>query len=70
MTIIEAMSLGKPVVSSNVGGVKEIVSDGVNGYLSDNTVDCFSECIAKVFSSDSLYYEMCKNSEDIFNAEL
>ena len=64
------MSLGKPVVSSNVGGVKEIVRDGVNGYLSDNTVDCFSECIAKVFSNDSHYSALCKKSEDIFNKEL
>ncbi len=32
---LEAMSLGKPLVVSNVGGLPEIVSEGVNGLLFD-----------------------------------
>lgn len=31
--IMECMAAGKPVVASSVGGVPEIVIDGVNGYL-------------------------------------
>lgn len=31
--ILEAMSFGKPVVASNVGGVPEIVTDGINGSI-------------------------------------
>ena len=33
IVIIEAMSLGKPVIATAVGGIPEIVSNGVNGYL-------------------------------------
>lgn len=31
--IIEAMSFGLPIVATNVGGIPEIVHDGVNGFL-------------------------------------
>ena len=33
ISIIEAMRAGLPVIASDVGGVKEAVKDGVNGYL-------------------------------------
>jgi glycosyltransferase involved in cell wall biosynthesis len=33
MTLLEAMSLGIPVVAPDVGGIGEIVEDGVSGFL-------------------------------------
>lgn len=33
ISIIEAMRAGLPVIASDVGGVNELVQDGVNGYL-------------------------------------
>jgi L-malate glycosyltransferase len=31
--IIEAMSMSKPVIATNIGGPKEIITDGIDGYL-------------------------------------
>jgi glycosyltransferase involved in cell wall biosynthesis len=33
ISIIEAMSLGKPVIASNLGGIPEVVQNGINGLL-------------------------------------
>lgn len=33
LTLVEAMLCGRPVVASDVGGVRELLRDGVNGFL-------------------------------------
>ena len=33
ISIIEAMCHGRPVIASNIGGIRELVQDDVNGYL-------------------------------------
>jgi len=33
VSLIEALAAGKPVVSTNVGGVANVVKDGVTGFL-------------------------------------
>jgi len=40
-TLLESASMSKPIVTTNVPGCKEVVNDGVNGYLCEvrNTMD-------------------------------
>ena len=34
--LVEAMSCGVPVITTNVGGVSDIITDGVNGFIANN----------------------------------
>ncbi len=35
MSILESMAFGKPVISTNVGGIPQVVKPGVNGWLAE-----------------------------------
>ncbi|MBD1852013.1 glycosyltransferase family 1 protein [Leptolyngbya sp. FACHB-711] len=39
LVLLEAMAAGCPVIAANAGGIPDIVTDGVNGYLFDPTDD-------------------------------
>lgn len=70
MVILEAMSFGKPVVASDVGGISEIVINEVNGYTLANDAQLFAEKIQNIFEDSTLYFKFCQNSLDIFQKEL
>ena len=36
MCALEAMALGTPVVSTPSDGMKDLIDDGINGYLTDD----------------------------------
>ena len=36
LVLIEAMSMGCPVIATNFGGIPDVVTDGRNGYLFEN----------------------------------
>jgi glycosyltransferase involved in cell wall biosynthesis len=58
MTIIEAYSMGKPVIGSKVGGIPEILDDKKTGFLFEmrNIVELRST-IEHAFSITSKEYE-------------
>jgi glycosyltransferase involved in cell wall biosynthesis len=70
MVILEAMSFGKPVVASNVGGVSEIVRDGVNGYVLPNDADLFATKIEEILEDIEIYKHLSHSSLEIFEKEL
>tara|TARA_B110000438_G_scaffold270081_1_gene286969 strand:+ start:7336 stop:8439 length:1104 start_codon:yes stop_codon:yes gene_type:complete len=52
-TILEAMSIGIPVVASNVGGIPDLINHGTNGflYLPDDELG-FSNCIVNLLNDN------------------
>lgn len=64
--IIEAFAAGLPVVASNVGGIPEIVEDGINGRLCNpGDIEAFRDAILSFDMANYPYY--CKNALDSFN---
>ena len=61
LTIIEAMMSGLPVVATRVGGIPELVDDGVNGYLvPSRDVNALAKAIRKLVSDVELRERMGK----------
>ena len=61
--IMEAMAAGKPVVSTNVGGVPELIKDGWNGFLvSSEDVDSMAEKVKDLIKDSSLRKRLGRNA--------
>jgi glycosyltransferase involved in cell wall biosynthesis len=65
IAILEAMSMGKPVVSTHVGGVPELITNGEEGFLvkPGNNLE-LAKAIINVFSDDSCRKRLASNAKN------
>ena len=70
VVIIDALSYGKPVVSSNVGGISEIVLNDQNGFVIENDDKLFAEKISYILENKDVYQQFSKKSIEIFSERL
>ena len=57
--LLESMSMGVPVVSSNIGGVSEIVIDGETGYMVEpGNKSALAEAIKNIWENQTKYQDM------------
>lgn len=63
MSILEAMSYGMPVVSTNVGDISSAVKNGENGYLFDpGNISEMADAIYKIGSDNTLFDKLSRTS--------
>lgn len=61
VSLIEAQAACKPVVSTNVGGVKDVIAHGENGFLTSvNDVESFAGFVMRLIENKSLRETMGK----------
>ncbi|MDQ6796190.1 MAG: glycosyltransferase [Chloroflexota bacterium] len=66
LTILEAMALSRPVVASNVGGIPEMIEDGVTGLLvPPDDPDALSAAIVRLLLDPSLADTLGRAGHDL-----
>ena len=65
MSLIEAQAANKPVVSTKVGGIRDIVVEGETALLSDtDDVHAFKENLLRIVEDDELRKCLGKKGSD------
>lgn len=62
IVLLEAMAAGNPVVALDASGVRDIVTDGENGFLTDEDADGWAGRIAELLADDDYRKEMSRNA--------
>ena len=62
-SMIEAICVGLPIVTTKVSGTDELVNDGINGYVVEiGDVDGMASALKKLMSDEHLMQQMGENS--------
>lgn len=62
MCVLESMSLGTPVVSTPVDGIKDLIKNNVNGFLSNNDDDLANK-ICEILEDKDNYNFLSRNAK-------
>ncbi|SEA09378.1 Glycosyltransferase involved in cell wall bisynthesis [Prevotella sp. tc2-28] len=69
IAVLEAMAMGKPIVSSDVIGNNDCVKDGENGYLLPMDADKLAIAVTRLLDDEKLREKMGKASIEVFERE-
>lgn len=69
IAVLEALAMGKAVVSSDVIGNRDCVKDGYNGYLLPMVASSFAEKCCSLIEDENLREKMGQNSFRYFEKE-
>lgn len=67
LAIVEAMAYGCPIVSTNVGGIPELITDGVNGLLCPpQNPPCLAEKIERLIGDAALRERLGRAAREFY----
>lgn len=70
LSVIEAECLGTPVLGARIGGIPELIDEGVNGMTFDSgNVNDLTEKIKAMFNADFDYKTIAETAMKRYNAE-
>jgi glycosyltransferase involved in cell wall biosynthesis len=70
-TVLEAMAMGRPIITTDAPGCRETVENGVNGYLVPaKSVDALEDAMGKFINNPKLCFQMGKESRRIFKRSI
>jgi len=66
-SVIEALALAKPCVVSNCDGNKDLVENGINGYvIANQNIELYKRHILNLLNNNELLLELSKNAYNSF----
>lgn len=70
LSVIEAQCLGTPVLGARIGGIPELIEEGITGMtFASKNVEDLKVKIQKMFASTFDYPEIAQKSQEKYNAE-
>lgn len=62
LSMVEAMSAGRPVIISNAGGNTELVEEGVTGFIGHPNEESFGEAMERAWNNRDQWEQIGKNA--------
>ncbi len=63
LVLLEAMACGVPVIGTNIGGIPEVIDEGVTGYICEiGNIDQIASKTLKILQNDELRTRMSRNA--------
>ena len=70
LTVIESQSLGTPVLGARIGGIPELIEEGVSGMtFTSGDVEDLKDKIKKMFNHEFDYEAIAKNAVERYSSE-